>query len=85
MSGIWPVLTIKKHLSLKPLTEGFKKAIDFYADKRRQNSTDYTIQDTVFANADLSGSVFDNSKCLTKSTIIIIFIWVYQSNNFSVL
>ena len=49
MNGIWAMLTVKKHLSLKPLIEGFKTAIKVHQDKRRKNSTDYTIQDTALS------------------------------------
>ena len=57
------MLTVKKHLSLKPLIEGFKKAIDVYADKRRQNSTDYTIQDTALS---VLACMFYKSKNMLK-------------------
>lgn len=43
------MLTIKKHLSLKSLINGFKTAIKVHNDKRRKNSTDFTIQDTALS------------------------------------
>lgn len=43
------MLTVKKHLSLKPLIECFKKAIKVHQDKRRENSIDYKIQDTALS------------------------------------
>ena len=43
------MLTIKKHLSLKPLIEGFKQKLDDTPDRRRKNSVDYPILDTALS------------------------------------
>jgi hypothetical protein len=43
------MLTVKKHLSLKPLIEGFKKAFKSHYDKRRQKSIEYSVHDTALS------------------------------------
>lgn len=43
------MLTIKKHLSLKPLIDGFKQRISTIPDNRRKNSVDYSVLDTALS------------------------------------
>lgn len=44
------MVTRKKHLSLKPLIEGFKKsAFEGYTEDRRQNSIQYSSEDTALS------------------------------------
>ena len=43
------MLTIKKHLSLKPLIDGFKKSLVETSDKRRKNSVSYPVVDTALS------------------------------------
>ena len=43
------MFTIKKHLSLKPLIEGFKQKFVNIQDKRRTNSVDYPVLDTALS------------------------------------
>jgi len=43
------MLTIKKHLSLQPLINGFKNAIGKHSDQRRENSIDYTAKDVALS------------------------------------
>ena len=43
------VTTIKKHLSLKPLIEGFKQTVINIPDKRRVKSVDYPVLDTALS------------------------------------
>lgn len=57
------MIAVKKHLSLKPLIESFKKALKSHNDKRRQNSTDYSIQDTVLS---VLACMFYKSKSLLR-------------------
>jgi len=42
-------MKLKKHLSLPPLVDGFKKAFNDYKDTRRENSTQYTALDTALS------------------------------------
>jgi hypothetical protein len=43
------MLTIKKHLSLKPLVDGFKEKLANIPDIRRTNSVDYPLVDTALS------------------------------------
>jgi hypothetical protein len=43
------VTTIKKHLSLKPLIEGFKQTVINIPDKRRTKSVNYPVLDTALS------------------------------------
>ena len=43
------MITVKKHLSLKPLIDGFKQSFEGYKDARRQKSVDYSILDTALS------------------------------------
>ena len=43
------VTTIKKHLSLKPLIEGFKQTVIDIPDKRRTKSVNYPVLDTALS------------------------------------
>ena len=43
------MLPIKKHLSLKPLIDGFKKGLANTSDKRRKNSVAYPVVDTALS------------------------------------
>ena len=43
------MLTIKKHLSLKPLIDGFKQQLDDTPDRRRKSSVGYPVLDTALS------------------------------------
>ena len=42
-------MTTKKHLSLAPLINGFKKTFTDYQETRRENSTTYSTLDTALS------------------------------------
>ena len=62
--------TVKKHLGLKPLIEGFKQAFKGYKDDRRESSVNYSVLDTALSTLACmfykSGSLIHFQKNMTR-------------------